>query len=270
MVAYGCQANDHPIATKLDQPRAWPDTPAPDRRVQGRDGARSAEDFPEWEPAHKTLMVKGGIPGIENAGGEPGRHHRQAVHLHGVPVALARWRRLHRAAAGYHRSRADLPVRDRGVAPMRTTAGRRSAFAAPHSRSTAKAGSAKTLRRPVPFYQRPPCPCLSWGEARYRPPAHVLVAAADHSLSAGEPGLRSAWDAEYRENAPRNPRSPGPHSLQCPLWRGFVGGSLRLQRGRGLCPRPRCFTGLPACLRTRLTASDRSWWCPPGPWRCWW
>jgi kynurenine formamidase len=32
-------------------------------------GHDALEDFPEWEPAHKTLMVKGGIPGIENAGG---------------------------------------------------------------------------------------------------------------------------------------------------------------------------------------------------------
>ena len=27
-------------------------------------------DFPHWEPAHKTLMVKGGIPGIENVNGD--------------------------------------------------------------------------------------------------------------------------------------------------------------------------------------------------------
>lgn len=25
-------------------------------------------DFPLWEPAHKFLMVEGGIPGIENVG----------------------------------------------------------------------------------------------------------------------------------------------------------------------------------------------------------
>jgi kynurenine formamidase len=28
------------------------------------------KDFPYWEAAHKTLMVKGGIPGIENVGGD--------------------------------------------------------------------------------------------------------------------------------------------------------------------------------------------------------
>ena len=37
------------------------------REFTGRD---PKEDFPYWEDAHKTLMVKGGIPGIENIGGD--------------------------------------------------------------------------------------------------------------------------------------------------------------------------------------------------------
>ena len=37
------------------------------RRETGRDVMK---DFPHWEVAHKTLMVKGGIPGIENINGD--------------------------------------------------------------------------------------------------------------------------------------------------------------------------------------------------------
>lgn len=69
MVAYGCQANDHPIATKLVNHGLGPTQPhliEEYKKVTGRD---ALVDFPDWEPAHKTLMCKGGIPGIENAGG---------------------------------------------------------------------------------------------------------------------------------------------------------------------------------------------------------
>ena len=33
-------------------------------------GREAKADFPLWEDAHKNLMVKGGIPGIENVGGD--------------------------------------------------------------------------------------------------------------------------------------------------------------------------------------------------------
>jgi kynurenine formamidase len=69
MVAYGCQANDHPIATKLVDHGLGPSHPHLIAEYKAATGRNAAEDFPEWEPAHKTLMVKGGIPGIENAGG---------------------------------------------------------------------------------------------------------------------------------------------------------------------------------------------------------
>jgi kynurenine formamidase len=70
MVCYGCQANDHPIATKLVNHGLGPTQPhliEEYKKVTGRD---ALADFPKWEPAHKTLMVKGGIPGVENTGGE--------------------------------------------------------------------------------------------------------------------------------------------------------------------------------------------------------
>jgi kynurenine formamidase len=69
MVAYGCQANDHPIATKLVNHGLGPTHPHLMEEYKAETGRDALDDFPEWEPAHKTLMVKGGIPGIENAGG---------------------------------------------------------------------------------------------------------------------------------------------------------------------------------------------------------
>jgi len=69
MVAYGCQANDHPIATKLVNHGLGPTQPQLIDEYKAEYGHDPLQDFSEWEPAHKTLMVKGGIPGIENAGG---------------------------------------------------------------------------------------------------------------------------------------------------------------------------------------------------------
>ncbi len=69
MVAYGCQANDHPIATKLVNHGLGPTHPHLIEEWKQTYGHDPLEDFPNWESAHKTLMVKGGIPGIENAGG---------------------------------------------------------------------------------------------------------------------------------------------------------------------------------------------------------
>lgn len=72
MVAYGCQANDHPIATKLVNHGLGPTHPHLIEEYKAELGHDPLADFPKWEPAHKTLMVKGGIPGIENAGDEGG------------------------------------------------------------------------------------------------------------------------------------------------------------------------------------------------------
>jgi kynurenine formamidase len=69
MVAYGCQANDHPIATKLVNHGLGPTHPHLIEEWKKTYGHDPIEDFPGWEFGHKTLMVKGGIPGIENAGG---------------------------------------------------------------------------------------------------------------------------------------------------------------------------------------------------------
>ncbi len=68
LVGYGCQANDHPIATKLVDLGLGP--LRPDLMIEWQEtyGHDTKVDFPLWEPAHKFLMVEGGIPGVENIG----------------------------------------------------------------------------------------------------------------------------------------------------------------------------------------------------------
>ena len=68
MVGYGCQANDHPIATKLVDLGLGPLRPDLIDEWKETYGRDPKEDFPLWEPAHKFLMVEGGIPGVENIG----------------------------------------------------------------------------------------------------------------------------------------------------------------------------------------------------------
>jgi len=69
-VGYGHQANDHPIATKLVDHGLGPTQPHLIDEYKEFTGREAKEDFPLWEDAHKNLMVKGGIPGIENVGGD--------------------------------------------------------------------------------------------------------------------------------------------------------------------------------------------------------
>lgn len=70
MVGYVAQANDHPIATKLAEHGSGPSHPHLIDEWKEEFGRDPKEDFPLWEDAHKNLMVKGGIPGIENVGGD--------------------------------------------------------------------------------------------------------------------------------------------------------------------------------------------------------
>jgi kynurenine formamidase len=69
-VGYGCQANDHPMATKLVNHGLGPTHPHLIEEWKAEYGRDPKEDFPNWEDAHKNLIVGGGIPGIENVGGE--------------------------------------------------------------------------------------------------------------------------------------------------------------------------------------------------------
>ncbi|MCC8156901.1 MAG: cyclase family protein [Oscillospiraceae bacterium] len=70
MVGYSCQANDHPMATKLVDHGLGPTQPHLIEEYKARFGRDPKDDFPLWEDGHKNLMVKGHIPGIENIGGQ--------------------------------------------------------------------------------------------------------------------------------------------------------------------------------------------------------
>jgi kynurenine formamidase len=70
LVGYGHQANDHPLATKVVDHGLGPTQPHLIEEYKKEYGRDPKADFPDWEPAHKILMVKGGIPGIENVGGD--------------------------------------------------------------------------------------------------------------------------------------------------------------------------------------------------------
>lgn len=110
MVGYGCQANDHPMATKLVDHGLGPTHPHLIDEWKAEYGRDPKIDFPLWEPGHKYLMVEGGIPGIENVGddgyGKEGgslrRSYRQALLLRRFPLALCHGRRLRRACARPH------------------------------------------------------------------------------------------------------------------------------------------------------------------------
>lgn len=72
MVGYGCQANDHPMATKLVDHGLGPTRPDLIEEWKQEYGRDPLIDFPLWEDGHKNLMVKGGIPGVENVGDDVG------------------------------------------------------------------------------------------------------------------------------------------------------------------------------------------------------
>jgi kynurenine formamidase len=70
MVGVDVQALDHPLGTKLVDHGPGPSHPHLFKEYREATGRDVMADFPYWEIAHKTLMVKGGIPGIENINGD--------------------------------------------------------------------------------------------------------------------------------------------------------------------------------------------------------
>lgn len=68
LVGIDVQALDHPLGTKLVSHGTGPSHPWLEEEYRAFSGRPLAEDFPYWEPAHKTLL-SAGIPGIENIGG---------------------------------------------------------------------------------------------------------------------------------------------------------------------------------------------------------
>ena len=70
LVGYDVQSNDHPMATKLVDHGLGPTHPHLIEEYKQEFGRDPKEDFPDWEAGHKTLMIGGGIPGVENVGGD--------------------------------------------------------------------------------------------------------------------------------------------------------------------------------------------------------
>ena len=69
LVGLDVQALDHPLGTKLVSHGVGPSHPWLEKEYKAEKGKDVLDDFPFWEPAHRTLMLNG-IPGIENIGGQ--------------------------------------------------------------------------------------------------------------------------------------------------------------------------------------------------------
>lgn len=69
LVGVDVQALDHPLGTFLAPHGPGPAQPHLIEEYRRETGREVLDDFPDWEPAHKTLLSNG-IPGIENVGGE--------------------------------------------------------------------------------------------------------------------------------------------------------------------------------------------------------
>lgn len=69
LVGVDVQANDHPLGTKIVSHGPGPSHPHIADEYREQTGRDVMEDFPHWEPAHKTLLPAG-IPGVENVGGQ--------------------------------------------------------------------------------------------------------------------------------------------------------------------------------------------------------
>jgi kynurenine formamidase len=60
---------DHPMATSLAGHKNGPLIKELPRRYVAKTGRQPVDDFPDWNPAHRTLL-EAGIPTIENVGGD--------------------------------------------------------------------------------------------------------------------------------------------------------------------------------------------------------
>jgi kynurenine formamidase len=79
---------DHPMATSLGRHRNGPIVKELPRRYEQRRGRRPEDDFPEWNPAHRTLL-EAGVPTIENVGAALATVSGKRCTFQAVPL---RWR----------------------------------------------------------------------------------------------------------------------------------------------------------------------------------
>lgn len=69
LVGIDTAAVDHPLATSLGPQRNGPQIKYLLPRYKKATGRDAKQDFPEWNPAHRTLLGAG-IPTVENVGGD--------------------------------------------------------------------------------------------------------------------------------------------------------------------------------------------------------
>jgi kynurenine formamidase len=84
MVGIDVQALDHPLGTYLGPHGPGPIQPLLNDEYKAETGRDIIDDFPHWEPAHKTLLSNG-IPGIENVGGDLDRLSGKRMTLMAFP-----------------------------------------------------------------------------------------------------------------------------------------------------------------------------------------
>jgi kynurenine formamidase len=84
LVAVDTPQIDHPLATSLGNHRNGPQMKRLPRMYQDATGRSAAEDFPEWNAAHKVLLAAG-IPTIENVGGDVAELTGKRALFHAFP-----------------------------------------------------------------------------------------------------------------------------------------------------------------------------------------
>jgi len=69
LVGIDVQALDHALGTRMVEHGPGPTHPHLMEEYRAETGRDVMMDFPDWEPAHKTMLLAG-IPGVENVGGD--------------------------------------------------------------------------------------------------------------------------------------------------------------------------------------------------------
>ena len=119
LVGVDVQALDHPLGTFLGPHGPGPAQPHLDDEYFALNGRHIIDDFPYWEPSHKVLMTQR-HPRHRERQRRSRQGHRQALHLHVLPVALARGRGLRHPHRRGDRSGAEIPFRARVRAPCKS------------------------------------------------------------------------------------------------------------------------------------------------------
>ncbi|GGZ66087.1 cyclase family protein [Paraglaciecola chathamensis] len=84
MVGVDTPQVDHPLATSLGEHRNGPTMKRLAPQYQQETGRKASEDYPDWIPAHK-LLLKHGIPTIENVGGDLNTVTGKRCTFHAMP-----------------------------------------------------------------------------------------------------------------------------------------------------------------------------------------